>query len=121
MGPFATQGMDLAGNGAGGRGRETDLSILWDGVEKLPRGPSHPLARQSRSRGQAATAVRTGLLAVPKASTGSPGCHQARCPSWLTPPWPVCGAGTGASSGRAGGGRQKMNEGVGRLMALSGK
>lgn len=51
---------------------------------------------------------------------GVPGVPPSWDPSCLTSPR-VHSTGAGPAAGRAGGGQRKMNEGVERLMALSGK
>lgn len=127
MRPFASQGTDCAKEW-GWKQQEgmMELSTLWDGVEKPQRSPGHPLQGQSRGRGQAARAPSLpwgrGYRLALSPSTGGP--HGATEPG-ARPASPHHGrarsAGAGATTGRAGGGWWKMNEGVGRLMALSGK
>lgn len=122
MRQFATQAMDFAGNGAGGS-REGDRSEYPVGQgRETPKGTQVPSTtpeqEQRTGSNSLLPAVRRGCWLTSRPPWGprgatKPGAH---------PGSPLHGhAGAGTSAGRAGGGRQKMNEGVGRLMALSGK
>lgn len=66
--------------------------------------------------------MRMGLPDGPKPQHGCPhGATEPGAPPGSPHHGRECSTGVGAGAGQAGGGWQKMNEGVGRLMALSGK